>query len=73
MMDETIMSVNTLPELLNRRFRSGRVRVREENGVMTLTPVASTEPTDLWGLLPDGMFTTEKYLAQKKLDKELEP
>ena len=37
-MDE-ILSVKTLPETLHRRFRSDRVRVHEENGVVTLTPV----------------------------------
>ena len=72
-MEEMILNVNTLPEPLHRRFRSDKVRVHEEeNGVITLTPVVSTEPTDLWGLLPKGMLTTEKYFAQKRLDKELE-
>ena len=37
-MDE-ILSVNTLQESLHRRIRSDRVRVREENGVIMLTPV----------------------------------
>ena len=71
-MDE-ILSVKTLPEPLIRRFHSDRVRVHEENGVVILTPVVNAEPTDLWGLLPDGKFTTEKYLAQKRQDKDLEP
>ena len=71
-MDE-ILNVKTLPEPLYRRFRSDRVRVHEENGVVTLTPVDNAEPADLWGLLPDGKFTTEKYLAQKRADKDLEP
>lgn len=74
-MDDMILSVNTLPEPLHRRFRSERVRVREENGSVILTPVADTNPkhTSLWGLLPEGLFTTEEYFAQKRQDKELEP
>lgn len=72
-MEDTILNVNTLPEPLFRRIRSDRVRVHEEDGVIMLTPVVNTEPVDLWGLLPDGKFTTNKYLAQKRLDKELEP
>ena len=71
-MDEMILSVNTLPETISRRFRSDRVRMREENGVVTLTPVANAEPTELWGFLTDGKFTTKEYFAQKRLDKELE-
>ena len=38
-MEEMIMNVNTLPEPLYRRFRSDRIRVHEENGVVMLTPV----------------------------------
>ncbi|MCL1820691.1 MAG: hypothetical protein FWG36_08565 [Oscillospiraceae bacterium] len=72
-MDDVILNVKTLPESLNRRFRSDRVRVREENGVVTLTPIANTEHTELWGLLPKGLFTKEEYFAQKRHDKELEP
>ena len=71
-MEEIILNVNTLPEPLHRRFRSDRVRVHEENGVVTLTPVAETKHTDLWRLWPKGLFTTEDYFAQKRLDKELE-
>ena len=44
MMEDMILSVKTLPESLYRRFRSDRVRVHEENGVVTLTPVNGKEP-----------------------------
>ena len=72
-MEEIILNVNTLPEPLHRRFRSDRVRVHEEeNGVITLIPIVNEEPADLWGLWPKGLFTTEDYFAQKRLDKELE-
>ena len=72
-MDDVVLNVSTLPEPLHRRSRSDKVRVHEVDGVITLTPVTSAETSDLWGMLPDGKFTTEKYLAQKRLDKELEP
>ena len=71
-MSDTTINVRTLPEILRRRIRSNRVRISEDNGSVILTPVATTEPKNLLGLLPDGRFTTEKYLAQKKADKELE-
>jgi virulence-associated protein VagC len=54
---EEMISVNTLPETLIRRFRSDRVRVHESNGVVTLTPVqesqedsraATTHQPSLW-------------------------
>lgn len=39
-MEDLVLSVNTFPEQLHHRFRSSRVRVHEENGVVTLTPVS---------------------------------
>jgi hypothetical protein len=73
-MNEIILETKALPEPLYRRIRSDRVRVHEENGSIVLTPViGNEESTDLWGLLPDGAFTTEKYLVQKRSEKELEP
>ena len=71
-MEETIINVSTLPEQLHRRFRSERVRVREDNGSVILTPIISKESTDLWGLLPSGKFTTADYLTQKEQDKDME-
>ena len=50
MMDEMILNVNTLPYPLHRRIRSDRVRIREENGVFMLTPMAGAEPADKHGM-----------------------
>ena len=75
---DDILSVKTLPEPLYRRFRSDRVRVHEENGVVTLTPVQEPHGdtwaalTRLRGILSDGRMSTESYMAQKQIDKELE-
>ena len=72
-MSEIILSTRTLPEPIYRRISSDKVRVYEENGNIILTPVFNTDDSsDLWGLLSGGKFTTDKYLAQKRLDKELE-
>lgn len=71
-MEDSILNVNTLPESLHRRLRCDKVRVHEENGTVILTPITDIKPTELWGLLPEGLFTSEKYLAQKRRDKELE-
>jgi len=71
-MEDMIINVSTLPEQLHRRFHSERVRIREDNGSVILTPVISTESTDLWGLLPCDKFTSADYLAQKKQDKDME-
>ena len=77
-MNDMILSVDTLPEPLYRRFRSDRVRVHEENGVVMLTPVQESQQ-DAWtvleqlrDMLSDGRMSTESYVAQKQIDKELE-
>ena len=77
-MDNTILSVNTLPELLHRRIRADRVRVREENGEIILTPLQGS-PKGTWPTLnklrakiSDGRVSTANYAIQKQLDKELE-
>ena len=79
MMDDMILSVNTLPEPLHRRFRSDRVRVHEENGTVILTPVQEASKDVTWPALnrlrtkiSDGRLSTERYVAQKQIDKELE-
>jgi len=42
-MEDMVISVNTLPDTLHRRFRSSRVRVNEADGIVTLTPVGDIE------------------------------
>jgi len=77
-MTDMIISVKMLPEQLNRCIRSERVRYHEINGIITLTPIEEPE-MDLWSgldelraIFSDGRISTEKYAAQKQLDKEPE-
>lgn len=77
-MDEMILNVKTLPEPLYRRIRSERVRVHEENGVITLTPIEDPG-MDIWGCLDelrgifsDGRMSSDKFMEQKRFEKELE-
>lgn len=57
-MEDMVLSVNTLPEQLHRRFRSSRVRVHEENGIVTLTPIS--EPNK-------NTIATLEQIRQKRL------
>ena len=72
-MSETVMSKNALQEAILQWFHSECIRVREENGVVTLSPIED-QPynSPLFGFFKDGKFTTEAYFEQKHLDKELE-
>ena len=77
-MIDMIISVKALQEQLPHRIRSERVRFHENNGVITLTPIEEPE-IDFWNgldelraIFSDGRMSTEKYVAQKQIDKELE-
>jgi len=77
-MIDMIISVKTLQEQLHRRIHSERVRFYENNGVITLTPIEEPEIDfwegldELWAIFSDGRMSTEKYVTQKQIDKELE-
>ena len=77
-MEDTIINVNTLPETIHRRLLSKRVRVREENGIVLLIPIQDSSD-DVWAaveqlqeMFADSSISTERYVAQKQIDKELE-
>ena len=77
-MIDMIISVRTLPEHLLRCIRSNSVRFHENNGIITLTPIEEPEK-DIWSgldelrtIFSNGKMSTEKYTAQKQIDKELE-
>ena len=77
-MEDTIINVNTLPESICRRIRSKRVRVRENDGEIILTPIMDND-TNFWESLAhlqeifsDGKISSEKFMKNKQLEKELE-
>ena len=61
MMDEMILNVNTLPELLHRRIRSDRVRVREENGVIMLMPIGESRAINANGRGTEAFSVPENF------------
>ena len=52
-MEDVIINVDILPEIICRRIRVDKVRVRETNGVISLIPVSKATPIadSLVGLL----------------------
>ena len=70
-MEATILDIETLPSFFQNQFSSATVAVRKHGQGFILLPADSVE-TPLWGLLEDAKLSTETFLAQKRLDKELE-
>jgi len=71
-MGETVVDTQSMQDVLVRYIKTQRVRIREDNGVITLTPVTNREESPLRGFWGDGKLSTERFLEQKRLDKELE-
>jgi len=49
------------------------VRIREDgDGVVTLIPIREGDDCPLLGLLGEGKMSTERFMADKQFEKELE-
>ena len=71
-MNDLILNTSVLPEPLLRMVRTDKVRVREADGVITMTPVEEPD-CPLLGLLADYEdYTLDAFLKRKHSEKELE-
>ena len=72
-MTEMILNTRALPEPLFRMIHTEKVKVREEYGEIRLTPVRETDnDCPLLGMFADGKISVDKFIANKKAEKELE-
>ena len=72
-MQQTIINTNALalPKQFAEKIGTERVIVREVDGGLLLLPLQSNTGR-LRGMLKGKGFTTDRYILQKKTDKELE-
>jgi virulence-associated protein VagC len=73
-MADMILDVQTLPETVFSKISTKKVKIHEENGSIILTPVAEIKQNFdvLFGMFSDGKISTEEYMKEKQLEKELE-
>ena len=72
-MNELVLDTKMLPEPLFRFIRTEKVKVRELDGELRLTPIIdSKEGCPLLGIASDCGFTVDEFLARKREDKVLE-
>jgi len=73
-MTDTVLDVQTLPEMITSRISTKKVRVHEENGSIVLTPIIEKKQNFdiLFGMFSDGRISTEEFMKEKQLEKELE-
>jgi len=70
-MSDIVLDVQTLPKILFSRISSEKVRLREENGSIILTPITERKYNfdALFGMFSDGKLSTEDYLKEKQKRK----
>ena len=72
-MNEMVLSTNTLPEPLYRLIRSEKVKVNENDGVVSLIPILDIkDDCPLRGLAADSNLTVDRFLAITREDKVFE-
>ena len=73
-MTDTVLDVQTLPEMIISKISAKKVRVHEENGSIVLTPIIEKKQNFdiLFGMFSDGRISTEEYMKEKQIEKELE-
>ena len=72
-MSEIILETKVLPEQLSRLIHSEKVKVRETNGEVLLTPIADArEGCPIRGICADGKLSSYTFMERKQAEKERE-
>ena len=73
-MESMIVDRKVLPKAIISYIHSEKIRLVEENGTITLSPVfdkyAILEKS--FGMFSDGKLSSERFKKEKELEKELE-
>jgi hypothetical protein len=74
MMMDIELDVQTLPEPIFSRIHTPKVKVHEENGIITLIPIKMERANidNFIGMFSDGKLSSEKFIQSKKYEKEFE-
>jgi virulence-associated protein VagC len=73
-MSDMVLDIRTLPEIIFSKTAAEKVRIHEENGTIILTPIIEKKRDfdALFGMFSDGRISTEEYMKEKQIEKELE-
>ena len=73
-MTEMVLNTRALPEPLFQLIHTEKVKVREAQGEIRLIPIRETDlDCPLLGMFADGKISVDKFIANKQIEKELEP
>jgi hypothetical protein len=72
-MESMIIDREILPEPIFSYIHSEKIRVFEENGNIILAPFKQKpNVNDLFGMFSDGKLSSDDFIKQKAVEKELE-
>jgi virulence-associated protein VagC len=72
-MESVIIDREILPEPIFSFIHSEKIKIFEENGNIILAPVErKPDVNDLFGMFNDGKLSSEDFIKQKALEKEME-
>ena len=72
-MSQLVINARTLPEPLFLMIRTEKVKVIENNGIISLTPIVEVKKgCPFRGIASDSSLTVDKFFAISREDKELE-
>jgi hypothetical protein len=71
---DMVLDVQALPKTVFSRIHTPKVKVHEEDGIITLIPVKMERANidKFIGMFSDGKLSSEKFIQNKKYEKELE-
>ena len=72
-MEAVVIDREILPEPIFSYFHVDKVRIFEENGNVILSPFKNKlDANELFGMFNDGKLSSEGFIKQKTLEKEME-
>jgi len=72
-MEALVIDRRILPEPIFSCFRSEKIRIFEKNGDIVLSPVKNKpNVNELFGMLNDGKLSSDDFIKQKAIEKEME-
>ena len=72
-MEALVIDRELLPETIFAYIRSSKIKIIEKNGNVILSPVKNTpNVSELRGMFSDGKLSSEAFIKQKAIEKEME-
>jgi hypothetical protein len=72
-MESMIINREILPEPIFSYIHSEKIKISEENGNIILAPIKhKPNVNDLFGMFNDGKLSSDDFIQQKAIEKELE-